>query len=378
MIFIIIVLLIILFILLSINIELLEPFNIEKDQLITSSYNTDKDTVIVDDNTIFNNIYKINTIIDPNDFRLKFPVANSSETDIGYFLYLSKSSSTTCPHNLEGKTVGYTSRTDLYFIRSIIYGYRMDQSRIRVKQLNPVVPDFNSVDISIIYVYPNSKMYDTISKQNIFIEGFDTIDINRIKLFYPSITLSQKRIKEIFPQNNIFTSKDTIVNIPSSHMIKISPTPDMYSQEQFKTQEQFITRLNVDKDIFNEQYACWGEIETQNKALCNSKYDAFGNKKQYRTEWQKKCESNSDCPYYKINKNYDNEFGGCIKKNKEKYGTCEGILGVKQVGFTKFYDKGRYRPFCEGDDPEKRCFGNNNDYRFAGDHEIRIKNGLRI
>lgn len=366
MIFIIIVLLIILLLSLSINIE-----HFEEDQLITSSYNTDQPTVIVEDDTIFKNIYKINTIIDPNDLRLKFPVAEHMETDLGHFLYLSKSSSTTCPHNLEGKTVGYTSRTDLYFIRSIIYGYRMDQSRIKVKHLNPVVPDFNSVDIAILYVYPGSKMYDTISKQNIFVEGFDGIDINRIKLFYPSITLSKKRIKDIFPQNNIFTSKETFVDVPSSHMIRIYPTPGMMV-------EQFITRLNIDKDILNEQYACWGEIETQNKALCNSKYDAFGNKKQHHTEWQKMCESDSDCPYYKINKSYDNEFGGCIKKDNEKYGTCEGILGVKQVGFTKFYDKGRYRPFCEGDDPQKRCFGNNNDYRFAGDHEIRIKNGLKI
>lgn len=332
----------------------------------SSSYNTDKDNLqILNDKTLFNNIKNINSVIDPNDYKKYFPYLNGKDSQSsGYFLYLSKTSSTTCSFNLENKTIGYISRSDLYFIRSIIYGYRMNEKLIRIKKLNPIVPDFNSVDFSILYVYPNSQLYNTISKQNIFVEGFDNIDVHRIRLFYPSIEFENIRIKELFPQNNVLTSNDRFVRVPSTNMINI---------------ENFITRINIKDNVLNEQYGCFGQPETDNAMLCNSIYDELGNKKTYWSVWSKKCEYDTDCPYYKANMAYPNEFGGCTKNSNEKYGTCEGPIGVKQIGFTKFYTKGKYAPFCESsDDVKKTCNRFNEDYRFEGDQELRKQNNLPI
>lgn len=361
---IIIVSILILIILLSI---LKEPFK----NIIVSSYNiehptNDDDKIhIMTDKYIFKNIKNINTVIDPNDYKDHVPYINGKPNENeGYFLYLSKSSSTTCSFNFENKKIGYISRSDLYFIRSIIYGYRMNEKLIRLKKLNPIVPDFNSVNFSILYVHPKSRTYNTISKQNIFVEGFDNLDIHRVKLFYPAIEFKQLRIKEIFPQNNILTSTDKYVTIPTTNMI-------------ISNKEHFVTRLNIDDKILNEQYGCFGEPESDNAALCNSRYDAFGNKKNYWSIWSKKCEKDTDCPYFGANKAYDNSFGGCIKKDNEKYGSCDGPIGVKQIGFTKFYDKHKYAPFCETDF-KKTCNSQNSDFRFPNDQELRKANNLPI
>ena len=47
---------------------------------------------------------------------------------------------------------------------------------------------------------------------------------------------------------------------------------------------------------------------------------------------------NEDCPFFKKNKNYENERGGCIK------GYCELPLGMKLSGFRK-YDE-NLKPIC--------------------------------
>ena len=48
--------------------------------------------------------------------------------------------------------------------------------------------------------------------------------------------------------------------------------------------------------------------------------------------WDGPCQKNAECPFFKANKNYDNDFGGCKK------GVCEMPLGVNRIGFTKYSD----------------------------------------
>ena len=53
--------------------------------------------------------------------------------------------------------------------------------------------------------------------------------------------------------------------------------------------------------------------------------------------WDKECKTNVECPFYKANKNYPNEFGGCIN------GYCELPVGMNKIGF-KHYTKDK--PIC--------------------------------
>ena len=43
----------------------------------------------------------------------------------------------------------------------------------------------------------------------------------------------------------------------------------------------------------------------------------------------KKCRKDTDCPYYKSNQNYPNNFGGCDKKT----GRCQFPIGIKPLTF---------------------------------------------
>ena len=77
--------------------------------------------------------------------------------------------------------------------------------------------------------------------------------------------------------------------------------------------------------------------DTENE--CERNYDKYGRLKEIGV-WDKPCELNKNCPFYKANKNYENERGGCIK------GYCEIPLGMKLSGFRK-YNKD-YKPICRG------------------------------
>jgi len=53
--------------------------------------------------------------------------------------------------------------------------------------------------------------------------------------------------------------------------------------------------------------------------------------------WDKECKIDQDCPFFKANKNYPNNFGGC------KNGVCELPVGMKKIGY-RHYTKDK--PLC--------------------------------
>ena len=71
-----------------------------------------------------------------------------------------------------------------------------------------------------------------------------------------------------------------------------------------------------------------------NESICKSySYD-----KQTYGVWDKPCNVNSECPFYKKNLNYENDRGGCIN------GYCEMPSNIERVGY-KYYRKKKL-PFC--------------------------------
>lgn len=85
--------------------------------------------------------------------------------------------------------------------------------------------------------------------------------------------------------------------------------------------------------------------------------------------WDKPCSSDDECPFWRANVNYENNFGGCDKETMK----CQMPLGVQRVGYRK-YSK-HSTPFCYG------CGSTNSqdccndqvtpDYMFEGDTQIR-------
>ena len=93
---------------------------------------------------------------------------------------------------------------------------------------------------------------------------------------------------------------------------------DEYSRIKFKELKQ--------------KYKCYHPLKKNeilqkydNKIFCESYHkdiDAVG-------VWDKDCEKDSECPFFKANTNYPNDYGGCIE------GRCQLPIGMSLIGGTK-------------------------------------------
>ena len=112
---------------------------------------------------------------------------------------------------------------------------------------------------------------------------------------------------------------------------------------------------NEQKDFFKEKEEEKKRHEEHIKYKCfdkrgfsRSTCESYSFEKNLYGVWDKPCEKNTDCPFFKSNRNYDNERGGCIN------GYCEMPINVKRRGY-QYYDSSE-PPFCHNCEREG-CFG---------------------
>ena len=94
-------------------------------------------------------------------------------------------------------------------------------------------------------------------------------------------------------------------------------------------------------------YACFNTdinskqtlLNYDTKTLCESSIDHYGRQKPVGI-YDKPCEKDDECPFYKSNKNYDNNFGGCIN------GKCELPTNMRNVGYHYYSYNKNYSPLC--------------------------------
>jgi hypothetical protein len=88
---------------------------------------------------------------------------------------------------------------------------------------------------------------------------------------------------------------------------------------------------------------CVTDTTIKSREQCESDRDAFGAKKPGGPDvWDEPCKHNTDCPYFQANKRYPNYRGGCIA------GYCELPMGLKRVGYRKYYQGDESFPLCHG------------------------------
>jgi hypothetical protein len=317
----------------------------------------------------------------------------------GYFIAFTtpqKAMDLTCSIDISGRNVGYFGYTDEVFIDSIIYGHRIDKYSVKktlIPQQNiPILNGYmNDIDIFITYIIPGSDFHKTLLKQRITFMGFSDMDIARVQLFYPGITMTNNiNITNTFldlpPPNDVsnntatVTKKENITNLPSITLTMLLFTPTKIenftnNDSQLKP-ETFITRLELPDTYLDPTYSCYGDITENIKALCDSPYDIYGQPKTRTTTWDHPCIVDSDCPYFKANTNYSNTRGGCMDS-----GVCELPIGVKRVSYRKFEDKDIYAPFCYGCDAyDTECCSKQKqpDYAFVNDTNDRINANLDL
>jgi hypothetical protein len=305
-------------------------------------------------------------ILDPIDYLENASYYESTQLDEGYFLIFTspeKKEDFKCGFDFSGKTVGYFDNCEKKFIDTLTYGYRnvAKTSRIPIEKMTNLKTIWDSVDAVVIYAIPKSPLTTLIEGQHLVLMDVGDISIDRIHFTNPYLISTFVSKNQLFKENNkIEIVKETITALKMSLVLAT-----------LVSKESFISRLNLSPEFTDPSYVCVGNESISSKALCNSSFDIYGNPKE-PSFTDKPCKKNEECPYYKANKRYPNDRGGCIS------GKCEMPVGVKRIGYTQYFDRGQYSPFCYGCNRDLDCCNTQKepDFAFSNDKDDRRAHGL--
>jgi hypothetical protein len=159
-------------------------------------------------------------------------------------------------------------------------------------------------------------------------------------------------------------------NKPNLKYIDITETSDL-DNTMFDVNSQSAKiesrKMNVAKDQQFNNHRCYGLVNGISQELPQYKNPIFC--KSFHPEinqngiWDSPCQVNSDCPFYKANKNYPNEFGKCDKLS----GQCEMPMGMIPIGYKKF---GKTEPNCYN------CGANSLDSKCCESQSDLVKSGI--
>jgi hypothetical protein len=289
----------------------------------------------------------------------------------GYFVSLAapaKAFAFKCTYNLAGKTIGYIDRSDLYFIRAIMRGYRIPESSVNLRPITMQewerIGDLcvQEIDQVITFIIPSSPFHLVLRGQALSLQGFAGINMDRIRMFYPYITATTN-----LDLNDTFvTAKSPGASLLVMDRERNSPVMKMQMllvrMAGGGTTEGFVmfrSPVEMPRDALDPAYTCYGDRSIEQKLLCDSAYDAVGQPKMSRTVWDRPCFTDGDCPYYDAGKGR----GGCLPG-----GLCEMPVGARRQSFRAA--DASYAPFCYGCDPYDTacCSSKKREYVFSGEN----------
>ena len=156
--------------------------------------------------------------------------------------------------------------------------------------------------------------------------------------------------------------------------------------------------VRKERDFLDNSYACFTydkkskdpfsrPIYAIDKNDCEDAYNMIGYQKPSGV-WDKPCNDDSQCMFFKGNKNYDNNYGRCIN------GKCQLPLNMKNLGYHYYINTDSAKPLCyncksdrwlpntelgfccdeQKNDRKKYPFLKSPDYAFQGDSLDRYNN----
>lgn len=332
------------------------------------------------------NLNSISIILDPKD-EAKLNWVSSQKAPEGYFVLLTdpfKSIQSDCVSDLSGKRIGWFDISDRYLLNAFENGYRisLDPVQLYIKDLMNIPKLLKlggkqgGLDHIITYIIPNSAYHMIWSRIPVALYGFQSVNIDRLRLFYPFINEKQIDLTKTFTKEDrgaLLMVNREMNDLPvlsmnmSVHRLSGQPIPSI---------ENFISIYRETDNAYDPSYRCYGDPRITNKAECISPYDVIGLPKLFYTTWDKPCIKDTDCPYFKANKNYPNNRGGCMLG-----GVCEMPVGTQRVAYQKLRDGNEFKPFCYGctNPKDHTCCKQQNspDYAFPNDFEERRKQKLK-
>jgi uncharacterized protein YfcZ (UPF0381/DUF406 family) len=133
-----------------------------------------------------------------------------------------------------------------------------------------------------------------------------------------------------------------IINKNFSNASEVNKDPSAIATQMINHQESFKLK---------NQYACFDINYSPNdksnvylpyysRESCESSVDTYGRPKSVGI-YDTPCKTNEECPFYKINKNYDNDFGKCLSNGK-----CELPINMIPIGYKYFKNNPENRALC--------------------------------
>jgi hypothetical protein len=160
---------------------------------------------------------------------------------------------------------------------------------------------------------------------NVKFIGRNSTDTVLLSDYYDPNELKQQIINKNFDNTPIIEKEpDVIVSITKKQ------------KEDFKLKNQYACfNLNYNPTINNEYI-----LRNDSRESCETNYDPYGRPKEIGI-YDTPCKKNEDCPFYKMNKNYENDFGKCLEN-----GYCELPVNMSRIGY-RFYNQSKNElPLC--------------------------------
>lgn len=283
-----------------------------------------------------------------------------------------------------------------YIEKKLIHLYKI--------QIKNNLKKYYCASLKICYPYVISRKLIKIEKS---INSNDLRYTFLIEIIINNRSSSQifKIILESLGTKNLINSIKIIGSRNSDELLKTKPydKSDKYvniytkfNDSKYNAHKDYLRSSDETKIIFNNQlnnkilkkkisdtltnYTCYGSKNASNINDCEIDINRYG-LTTYKGKWDRLCISNSQCPYYKKNKNYPNTRGGCIN------GWCEMPLGTKQLS-PHHINPDSY-PLCyncKNENNKECCLKQKNpDYAFKNDInertdyiEILNKKGLKL
>lgn len=205
---------------------------------------------------------------------------------------------------------------------------------------------------------------------NVKFIGYNATDNFLLNAPYNPNEIKQAIINSNF-DNTSLIEKDpnTIVNLKKKY------------EESFKLKNQYAC-FNLNYDPEKDKTAF---LPYFTKDVCEATFDFYGKLKDVGI-YDTPCKKDDECPFFRINKNYDNDFGKCLDT-----GYCELPINMTNIGYHYYSYNDINEPLCyncnsneftvntlldncckEQSDKEKYPFLKSPDYSFNGDLQKRI------
>ncbi len=166
---------------------------------------------------------------------------------------------------------------------------------------------------------------------NIKYIGRNSTDNILLSDFYNPHEIKQEIINSNFSNTPVIEKDpDAIVALTKAH------------QESYKLKNQYAC-FNLNYDGKKNDYI----LPYYTRESCESMYDPYGKDKEVGI-FDTPCKKDSDCPFFQINKNYENNYGKC-----KADGYCELPINMKPIGYRYYTNNSYDMPLCYNCNSEK-------------------------